>query len=194
MFDLENIPLDKTGNPIGKTTGFCEWCGKDILPIPTTHQLRTVWDRTSLYCCTKYKQFIADIDAFEKKEMMNNEKQIVNVKPHSKYSVAKRFEEHKRKLLTQINEVPVEHFDKGIDTMDLPWDPYASLHRPKKDTDDDLSSDTSLQAYMYPDIVAMASGTYLFEPTLPEDLRPDANQENTQAIGPVLETVKEDTE
>ncbi|KAI8790033.1 hypothetical protein BgiBS90_010291, partial [Biomphalaria glabrata] len=69
--------------------------------------------------------------------------------------------------------------DESVDTFDLPWDP----HDTKYDTDlwdDSLFEDPSIRAYMYADIVAMASGTYIHVQDNPVDKNETIIEEDTR--------------
>ncbi|KAK0070367.1 glutamate-rich protein 6-like isoform X7 [Biomphalaria pfeifferi] len=174
VFDLLDIPLDDMGNPIGQTTGFCEWCGNPILPIPDPFTLKSVWDRTTLYCCTKYMDFVNEISLLEGKLAAIEATQKMNVKPHTKFFSSKS----KRKLLEKRDFIDKKQ-DESVDTFDLPWDPLDTKYDADL-WDDSLFEDPNIRAYMYADIVAMASGTYIHVQDNPMDKNETIIEEETR--------------
>ncbi|XP_012946762.1 uncharacterized protein LOC106014185 [Aplysia californica] len=200
-FDLENYPLDNQGNPIGKTTGFCEWCHHEILPIPTPWTLRNTWDKSKLYCCKKYKDFLDEAEAFEKK--MQAEKDaanfLIDIRPHAPLTASGRekkkkegdgegketeeeaqfAEEKERKRMERMMRnkkiLAQKHAEeekaeavrlsrmktKGVDTFDLPWDPYESRFNHPRLFNDEIFDDSIYHCYPHPDVVFSQSGVYI---------------------------------
>lgn len=103
-FDIEDIPLDSDGNPIGRSVGICEWCGKSILPIPSSHTLSVEWNTEALYCCDKYRMFIEETTrATNLIETEYEEvRQLIDVKPRtSKLSDSKKKQLEAMGILTE---------------------------------------------------------------------------------------------
>ncbi|GFR96521.1 hypothetical protein ElyMa_000971400 [Elysia marginata] len=149
-FDIEDIPFDKEGNPIGRSVGICEWCGKSILPIPTEYTLSTELNLEALYCCDKYRLFLDDTrratQAIETEyarahsminiESRKSKKSVQDKRPSRRSSVQKAsrmFQSHVASFVGLPDDPRQIRFsglaedgpfrDKGVDTFDLPWDP-----------------------------------------------------------------------
>ncbi|XP_059163226.1 uncharacterized protein LOC131946472 [Physella acuta] len=180
-FDFEDIPYDSLGNPIGKTTGICEWCGENILPFPTHEMLKQVWDKSSLYCCRKYMTFVQDMEAMERKlaPQIKGFASRISIKPHGKRQSIRKAsraaallqDSLKMAMLEAKAHEPMksrrsskqETRNKNVDTFDLPWDPYDTKIDQTLVFDEGVYFDPTYHAYLYPDVVALASGTYLAE-------------------------------
>jgi len=91
-FDIEDIPLDAKGYPIGKSVGICEWCKQDVLPIPSRYTLRRTWDKTKLYCCAKYREFVQGAQDIEQKLMAEYDlkNRRIDIRPDRNKKVTKK--------------------------------------------------------------------------------------------------------
>lgn len=83
LSDDTDFPVDEDGNPLGIFSGPCEFCGNNILPLPTI-EMQHLQDPDKLYCCDDYREFIqfATSATLRMEEEAQKASKIINVKVH----------------------------------------------------------------------------------------------------------------